>query len=200
MITDKLCTTNIFCCRQIYFHFRCSLADHRNNRHPRPHRFMFIKQMLLYESVKRSIEISIFQLILVVLILGSYLLQPIHSLVIGIGSRSIILIKSHHTFCLSLNLLIFGLGSFQLNPIIGRIKLCQQLTFPYPGSVFHTNFAYRSAYSERQINVLSSFYLPRKLQRSLPFDRKNCVYFYCLHSSSLFAIMTARSRHYHKRT
>ena len=149
MITVELCAADILCCRKVYFHLRRTQTNHRDNRHPCPYRFMFIKQMLLYESVKRSIETRIFQLVFVMLILSCYLLQSIHSLVIGIGCSAIVLIKGHHTFSLSFDLQILGFSRFQLYPIISRVKLCQQLAFPHPGSVFHTYFAYRSAYPKR---------------------------------------------------
>lgn len=110
--------------------------------------------MLLHTAVKGGIQLCVGQLVLMVPILGTDLLQAIDSLVVVAGRRAAVAIEGHDAFGIRLHLMIFGLGGLQLHLIVRRLKACQQVALLHPCSLLCIEAVNSTADTEGQVDVL----------------------------------------------
>ena len=193
MVAIEPVPPDIVGCRKIDFHLRNAGADHRDHGHTCSDRFMCIEQLFLYETTEWSIQPSIFQLVFMMLIFCSDLFQAVHGFIVGIRRGPVFFIKSHDTFGFRLDLLVFGLRSIQLHPIICRIQFGQQLSFSHAGAVFHIYFTDCPAHTESQADILRSFHFSWELEGSLTAGGNDRIDLDCL--SILCPLLRTGTRH-----
>ena len=152
---------------------------------------MVFEQALLDESAERGIKARIFQLVFMMLILGSDLLQTIHCLVVRVWRGAVFFVKCHYALRFRFDLLIFGFGGIQLHLVICGVQFGQQLTSMDTCTVFYVYFPNGSAYPESQVDVLCGFHFSRVLQGSLAVGRNNGVKFHRLRFSDLLCTIVA---------
>ena len=105
-------------------------------------------------TIKRRTQLGVRQLVSVVFIFCSDLLETVLRLLVLAEGNALFFIQSHHALAFRLGLFVLSLGGLKLQGIIPRIHLANHLALAHEVALFFEVSEYRARHPKSDVDVL----------------------------------------------